>query len=132
VSSEHEHTFRTIFIQVAQASGEGGYSRADFDDEWAHSLEMEGNRHNPVTQLNKPESRHAWDFVHHGAGVAVEIHGQIWRKGGHSSGRGIKRDCLKTLIAAERGFTPISIAAPDQLTFNHIERVYRVVRRAGS
>lgn len=35
------------------------------------------------------------DFAYYEARCAVEIQGQIWRKGGHTSGRGITRDAEK-------------------------------------
>ena len=51
-----------------------------------------------------PGRRYRWDFVFRAHRVAVEIQGGIWRKGGHSSGTGITRDCAKANLATLAGF----------------------------
>lgn len=47
---------------------------------------------------------YAFDFVFPEYKVAVEIHGDIWNKGGHSSGLGLIRDYEKTRLANEAGW----------------------------
>src|SRR5690242_9976865 len=46
--------------------------------------------------------------------VLVEIQGGIWKKGGHSSGTGITRDCEKYSLAAANGWR-IILATPAQV-----------------
>lgn len=48
-----------------------------------------------------------WDFVWRWPeypGLAVEVQGGTWKKGAHSSGRGIERDCEKACLAALAGY----------------------------
>ncbi len=40
--------------------------------------------------------------------LLIEVHGQIWRKGGHSTGAGITRDCEKLNLAIVNGFRQLS------------------------
>lgn len=40
-----------------------------------------------------PGRRWRWDFVV--GDIAIEVHGQVWRKGAHSTGAGITRDLSK-------------------------------------
>jgi very-short-patch-repair endonuclease len=51
-----------------------------------------------------PGRRFRYDYVHFEAKVAIEINGQIWRKGGHSSGKGLKRDYEKSNLAQLLGY----------------------------
>ena len=57
-----------------------------------------------------PGRRFKFDFVFPGK-VAVEINGQIWHKGGHSSGKGLLRDCEKLNLAQIEGYTVIQLAS---------------------
>lgn len=67
-----------------------------------------------------------WDFVIRQANswppVAIEVQGQIHRKGGHTTGAGITRDCEKADLASCAGyrtlfFTPEMIADGSALRF---------------
>lgn len=51
-----------------------------------------------------PNRRFRFDYVNHEAKVAIEINGQIWQKGGHSSGTGIMRDYEKLNLAQKEGY----------------------------
>ena len=57
-----------------------------------------------------PGRKWSWDFVvskPYASGVsgfAIEIQGGTWRRGGHSTGSGIARDCEKANAAALRGY----------------------------
>lgn len=53
-----------------------------------------------------PGRKYRWDFVV--GKLAIEVHGQVWVKGGHSTGQGITRDCQKMNAAVLAGFTPLS------------------------
>lgn len=45
-----------------------------------------------------------WDFCCPRARLLIECNGQIWHKGGHSSGRGLTRDAEKLNAATLAGF----------------------------
>lgn len=54
--------------------------------------------------------------------VLVEVQGGIWKKGAHSSGTGITRDCEKFALAAVHGYrlipvTPAHIKSGQALTW---------------
>lgn len=57
-----------------------------------------------------PPRRYRWDFCHPETKVAIEINGQIWRKGGHSSGTGLLRDYEKLNLAASQGWRVFQLA----------------------
>lgn len=46
--------------------------------------------------------------------VLIEVQGGIWRKGAHSSGTGITRDCEKLCLAAIWGYLVMPVT-PDQI-----------------
>lgn len=67
-----------------------------------------------------PDRKWAFDFAWPSRWIAVEIEGGTWmRKGGHTTGKGFEKDCVKYNRAAELGwtvlrYTPQMIAkAPD-------------------
>lgn len=53
-----------------------------------------------------PPRRYRADFCHPASQVIIEIQGGIWQAGrtGHSSGKGIERDCEKLSLATSRGW----------------------------
>ena len=57
-----------------------------------------------------PKRRFRFDYVHKKSMIAVEINGQIWRKGGHSSGKGLLRDYEKLNLAQAQGFVVFQLA----------------------
>ena len=57
-----------------------------------------------------PPRRYRWDFCHLESKVAIEINGQIWHKGGHSSGKGLLRDYEKMNLAASQGWRVFILA----------------------
>lgn len=52
-----------------------------------------------------PNRKYRWDFVI--ADLAIEIQGAVWRKGGHSTGAGIIRDCEKLNAVVLAGYRPL-------------------------
>lgn len=63
-----------------------------------------------------PHRRYRYDFCYIAARLAVEVQGQIWHKGGHTSGYGVTRDAAKANELAAIGwrlliFTPEQIAS---------------------
>lgn len=57
-----------------------------------------------------PGRRYQHDFVFSESKVAIEIQGQIWHKGGHSSGIGLLRDYEKLMLATREGYTCLFLA----------------------
>lgn len=57
-----------------------------------------------------PLRRYRWDFCHLESKVGIEINGQIWHKGGHSSGKGLLRDYEKMNLAASQGWRVFVLA----------------------
>lgn len=57
-----------------------------------------------------PNRRFKFDFAFFDAKVAVEISGQIWQKGGHSSGKGLLRDYEKLNLAQAYGWIVFQLA----------------------
>ena len=51
-----------------------------------------------------PGRQFRWDFKLKGTALLIEVQGGIWQKGGHSTGRGISRDCQKQTLAALYGW----------------------------
>jgi len=51
-----------------------------------------------------PGRQFTWDRCWITERVCAEVQGGIWSKGGHSSGVGIERDCLKASLAAALGW----------------------------
>lgn len=56
-----------------------------------------------------PGRMFTWDRCWIEQRVCVEVQGGIWTKGGHSSGVGIERDCLKASMAAALGWRCLPI-----------------------
>ena len=51
-----------------------------------------------------PKRRFKFDYVNFPAKVAIEINGQIWHKGGHSTGKSLMRDYEKLNLAQQHGY----------------------------
>jgi len=58
-----------------------------------------------------PDRRFRFDYVNFESKVAVEINGQIWSKGGHSSGGGLNRDYEKLNLAQSLGYIVFQLSA---------------------
>jgi very-short-patch-repair endonuclease len=54
-----------------------------------------------------------WDFVLKDHRIAVEICGQIWKKGGHSTGKGIQRDYDKANHGTMLGYRVLHFSTED-------------------
>lgn len=68
---------------------------------WAQDLKRRGLRRRSVPMRA--------DFAWPAARVALEIQGGTWVKSGHSSGRGIERDCIKALLAQSDGWALVAV-----------------------
>lgn len=58
------------------------------------------------------EHKYAFDFAILDKKIAVEVEGNIWHKGGHTSAYGVMRDCKKYNIAQLLGWKVIRIPVP--------------------
>lgn len=78
-----------------------------------------------------PGRKYRFDFAYLEARLAVEIQGQIWHKGGHTSGYGVSRDADKAGELACIGwrFLPIT---PEMIADGRaLDRTERALRHAG-
>jgi very-short-patch-repair endonuclease len=55
--------------------------------------------------------RWRWDFAWPDHRLLLEVQGGIWRKGGHTTGEGITRDCEKLNAATLAGWRVLSVTA---------------------
>ena len=62
-----------------------------------------------------PLRKWRWDFSLVDSNIAIEICGQIWRKGGHSSGTGIQRDYDKANAGTMLGWRVLHFSSTDIL-----------------
>lgn len=67
------------------------------------------------------------DFVHVKAKVAIECNGQIWHKGGHSSGKALLRDYEKCNLAQAEGFIIFQLA-PEMINDKWLNIIYGVIK----
>ena len=51
-----------------------------------------------------PKRRFKFDYVNFSAKVAIEINGQIWHIGGHTTGKSLMRDYEKLNLAQHHGY----------------------------
>jgi len=77
-----------------------------------------------------PGRKFRFDFVHHPTKVAIEINGQIWRKGGHSSGSGLIRDYTKLNLAAFEGWQVLQLSS-EHLTEEWIKKIGNYIINRG-
>ena len=81
----------------------------------------------PVTQWRfHPTRRWRFDLAYPDKLIAIEVQGGIWRKGAHSSGMGITRDCEKACEATILGWRLMPVTPEmiqDGRALNAIERM---------
>lgn len=75
-----------------------------------------------------PGRRFRFDYVHPGAKVAIEINGQIWHKGGHSSGRGLMKDYEKLNLASSLGYCVFQLS-DEMINARWLELIAATVQR---
>lgn len=73
------------------------------------------------------DRKYRGDFVHPESKVIIEIQGGIWIKGGHSTGRGIQRDCEKFCLAASRGWVVFPLTS-EMITEEWIHLICKTIR----
>lgn len=78
-----------------------------------------------------PGHKHHVDYGWIRERIAVELQGQIWRKGGHSTGKGITRDAWKLNELTCMGWK-LLVFTPEQLESGEaLEWTERALRHAG-
>lgn len=58
-----------------------------------------------------PGRRFRWDIAFKEKRLLIEVNGGIWHKGGHSTGKGITRDCEKNNLAVLLGYRCLAVTA---------------------
>ncbi len=81
---------------------------SDLEDTFAFQLDAVGISYERQAKVI-PGRKFQWDFLV--GKFLIEIQGGIWRKGGHSTGVGITRDCEKANLAALHGFFTLFFTA---------------------
>lgn len=80
-----------------------------------------------VTQF--PVKRFRIDFCHPQAKVAIECQGGTWVQGmGHSSGKGIERDCRKFCSLASMGYLVFPLTCK-MITVEWIDAIASTIRK---
>jgi hypothetical protein len=67
------------------------------------------------------------DFVSIEGQVAIEIHGSIWRQGGHNTGDGLLRDYQKQNYATALGWAYFELA-PELITAEWLELIAKTIQ----
>lgn len=73
------------------------------------ALALRANRIAHTREFSLPGRAFRWDFGFPQARLLVEVQGGIWKKGAHSSGAGISRDCEKAAYAAMYGWRTFGV-----------------------
>jgi very-short-patch-repair endonuclease len=74
-----------------------------------------------------PGRRYRFDFVHLESKVAVEIQGQIWRKGRHNTGKGLMDSYEKINLAAMLGWRVFQLSG-EMITADWLGRIAKTIR----
>jgi very-short-patch-repair endonuclease len=61
-----------------------------------------------------PGRKYEFDFAFPSHKTALEVQGGVWKKGGHSTGTGITRDCEKACLAHVHGWRLLPVTG-DQI-----------------
>jgi very-short-patch-repair endonuclease len=74
-----------------------------------------------------PGRKFRLDFAHPQTKVGIEISGNIWSKGGHSSGVGLMRDYAKLNLSQANGWIVFQLAE-QQITEEWCDLIAEVIR----
>jgi hypothetical protein len=78
-----------------------------------------------------PGRKLRWDFFI-APDILVEINGGIWRKCGHSTGKGIQRDYEKINLATLHGFRVFLFSSDDVTSNRAIETIASIIAKNGT
>lgn len=73
-----------------------------------------------------PQRKFKFDYAHLAAKVAIEINGQIWHQGGHSSGKGLMRDYEKLNLAQQLGYCVFQLS-PEMITEAWVKAIAQTI-----
>lgn len=71
-----------------------------------------------------------WDFLVEN--LAIEVQGQTWTKGAHSSGSGILRDCQKLNAVVLAGYRPLIFTTQMVVSGEAIDTILRAIGSSGT
>lgn len=74
-----------------------------------------------------PQRRFKFDYVNIAAKVAIELNGQIWHKGGHSTGKSLMRDYEKLNLAQQQGYCVFQLS-PEMITETWLNAIAQTIR----
>ncbi|MEM8603539.1 MAG: hypothetical protein AAGF24_06860 [Cyanobacteria bacterium P01_H01_bin.121] len=98
---------------------------ADFAALWVHLYpEIDLHAHHRF----RGDRRFELDFAHIPSQTGIEIQGGIWNpQMGHSTGKGIHRDCDKAIAAAEVGWLILPLPT-DKINVDELTRIARAIQ----
>jgi very-short-patch-repair endonuclease len=77
-----------------------------------------------------PGRKFAFDFAWPEHRLAVEVQGGIWlRKGAHTSGQGVTRDCEKAALALLEGFRTLAVTGEQVRSGDALRWIERLIGR---
>ena len=79
-----------------------------------------------------PGRRYAWDFCWPEQQLAVEVQGQVWHKGAHTSGYGVTRDAAKLNELSCIGWRCLFVTAAQIASGEALDWTERALRAAAS
>jgi hypothetical protein len=74
-----------------------------------------------------PRRRFKFDYANIPAKVAIEINGQIWHKGGHSTGKSLLRDYEKLNLAQQHGYCVFQLSS-EMITEEWLAAIANTIR----
>lgn len=74
-----------------------------------------------------PKRRFKFDYVNFPGRVAIEINGQIWHKGGHSTGKSLMRDYEKLNLAQQYGYCVFQLSK-EMITETWLKAIAATIR----
>lgn len=72
------------------------------------------------------DRKYRLDFAHLDAKVGIEIQGQRWKKGGHTSGKGLARDCEKVCLGISEGWTIFPLT-DNMITEDYCDLIFKEI-----
>ncbi len=74
-----------------------------------------------------PKRRFKFDYVNFPAKVAIEINGQIWHQGGHTTGKSLMRDYEKLNLAQQHGYCVFQLSK-EMITETWLRAIANTIR----
>jgi hypothetical protein len=74
-----------------------------------------------------PTRKFRLDFAHLDSKIGIELNGQIWKKGGHSSGKGLQRDYEKLNLLSSMGWRLFCLSS-EMITIENINLIAETIK----